>query len=176
MNNSSAKLSVAITEEAVFIKICGRANFASSLDLKKVVHELSLRGYKRFILDLSECIIMDSTFLGVLSGIGLKFAQVNGDPNLHSIELLHPNARISEILESLGVEHLFKICKESEPAADQFQKVAPESESANKVEVTRNCLEAHKTLMDINPDNVRKFKDVTEFMAEDLKKMEAPKI
>ncbi|MDB6032217.1 MAG: Anti-sigma-factor antagonist, partial [Verrucomicrobiales bacterium] len=39
-------------------------------------------------------------------------------------------------------------------------------------EISRTCLEAHKTLMEINPANISKFKDVTQFLAEDLKKME----
>ena len=40
--------------------------------------------------------------------------------------------------------------------------------------MTRNCLEAHETLMEINPANVNKFKDVTRFLAEDLKRQESP--
>ncbi|MDQ6630249.1 MAG: STAS domain-containing protein [Verrucomicrobiota bacterium] len=172
MNNLSAKLSVALTPHAVCIKICGRANFTSSLDFKKLVSELSLRGYRKFILDLSECIIMDSTFLGVLAGIGLNFAQANNEPKIHSLELLHPNSRIIETLESLGVTHLFKICSQEDAPAEKFETVSPESPNASRAEVTRTCLEAHKTLMDLNPENIKKFKDVAEFLAEDLKKME----
>ena len=40
-----------------------------------------------------------------------------------------------------------------------------------KEEVTRNCLEAHRTLMNINPANIPKFKEVAQFMADDLKKL-----
>ena len=36
--------------------------------------------------------------------------------------------------------------------------------------MTRTCIEAHQTLMDISPANVAKFKDVTQFLAEGLKK------
>jgi hypothetical protein len=41
-----------------------------------------------------------------------------------------------------------------------------------RADVTRNCLEAHKTLMEIKPENVNKFKDVAQFLAEDLKRLE----
>ena len=40
----------------------------------------------------------------------------------------------------------------------------------SRVEMSRNCLEAHEILMAINPDNIPKFKDVAKFLAEDLKK------
>ena len=33
------------------------------------------KGYDRFVIDLSECALMDSTFLGVLAGFGLKMNQ-----------------------------------------------------------------------------------------------------
>jgi hypothetical protein len=40
--------------------------------------------------------------------------------------------------------------------------------------MTEACLEAHRTLMNVNPGNVAKFKDVTQFLAEDLKRMKTP--
>ena len=43
--------------------------------------------------------------------------------------------------------------------------------AASKEETTRACLEAHQTLMALNPGNVAKFKDLTQFLAEDLKNM-----
>ena len=61
------------------------------------------------MLDLAECVLMDSTFLGVLAGFGLKLSAGNGDHGPHGIELLNPNARITELLDTLGVLHLFKL-------------------------------------------------------------------
>ena len=171
MNNSSATLMVAAFDHAVCIKISGRANFTSSLDLKKLVNELGERGYTRFVFDLSECMTMDSTFLGVLSGIGLKFFDAKTNATTHPLDLLNPNPRIAETLENLGVLHLFNICTEPEPLARNFQPLAHD-DSASRADVTRTCLEAHQTLMGINPDNVRKFKDVAQFLAEDLKRLE----
>jgi hypothetical protein len=40
------------------------------------------------------------------------------------------------------------------------------------VEVARTCLEAHRTLMELNPGNAQKFKDVAQFLAEDVKRLE----
>ena len=165
---------VAVVDQTVCIKISGRANFTSSLDFKKLVTELTGRGYRRFVLDLSECVIMDSTFLGVLAGIGLKFVETgNGDGGNHPVELLNPNERIRELLENLGVSHLFRMIAAALPViGGQFQAIDAAAEQPSRVEVTRNCLEAHRLLMSLNPGNVGKFKDCTQFLAEDLKKLE----
>ena len=69
------------------------------------------------MLDLSECVLMDSTFLGVLAGFGLKLSAGDGDQARHGIELLNPSPRITELLETLGVLHLFQITQGPRPAA-----------------------------------------------------------
>ena len=47
--------------------------------------------------------------------------------------------------------------------------------SPSREEVTRNCLEAHRKLMEISPANIPKFKEVAQFLAEDLKKLKSEK-
>ena len=73
------------------VKIVGRANFTYGPDFKTLLAELVQKGYSRFIIDLSECVLMDSTFLGILAGFGLKMNQA-GAPDNRGIELLNPNA------------------------------------------------------------------------------------
>lgn len=169
MNGSSANLMVAIFDSLVCVKVCGRANFTTSVDFKKVVNELAQRGFKRFGIDLSLCQTMDSTFLGVLAGIGLKFSPNSATAENPSVLIFNPSPRVFDLLENLGVAHLFKIVNSDATEKEHFEPVV-EAE-ASRVEVTRTCLEAHQTLMDISPENVKKFKDVTQFLAEDLKKL-----
>ncbi len=167
-NTPSAKMLVLVGERFACVKIVGRANFNSSVDFKTLVNQLREKGFSWFILDLSECMLMDSTFLGVLTGFGLKMNPENGDGH---IELLNANARITELLENLGVLHLFKLTQGSLDQSVCPETVAHTPLTATKEETTRACLEAHRTLMDVNPANVPRFKDVTQFLAEDLKRM-----
>lgn len=171
MSVPAANLSVWVGEKVVVIKIAGRASFTSSVDFKTLVYGLRAKGHNRFILDLSECLLMDSTFLGVLAGMGLKFND-SSNGEVASIELLQPNERISDLLENLGVAQLFKVIKASSACRDNLTPVGPTPRQADSTEVTRTCLEAHQTLMDINPANIPKFKDVAQFLAEDLKRKE----
>src|SRR5690242_2588721 len=109
MATPSANMSVLVGEQFACIKITGRANFTSSIDFKTLLNELKQKGCSYFVLDLSGCTLMDSTFLGVLAGFGLKMMSNGSDQNEPAIELLNPNARIVDLLESLGVLHLFKV-------------------------------------------------------------------
>jgi len=171
MNTPCARLLVLVGEKFSCIKIIGRANFTSSIDFKTLLNALGEKGYHYFVLDLSECVLMDSTFLGVLAGFGLKMSKAQAEPCDSGIELLNPSPRITELLESLGVLHLFKLAEGPLCPPEGTETTAHAPASPSKEEVTRACLEAHRTLMEINPDNVRRFKDVTRFLAEDLKKL-----
>ena len=171
MSAPSANLLVAVSRGVGWVKIIGRANFTSSVDFKRLMTELQQRNYSHFVLDLSECVLMDSTFLGVLAGLGLQMSRGNTEENESCIELLNPNSRITDLLVNLGVAHLFKVITNTHPSSDRFtaQYVAI---NPSREEISRTSLEAHRTLMEINPANVPKFKDVTEFLAESLKRGE----
>ena len=156
-------------ERFVCIKISGRANFSSSIDFRTLVQELRQKGCGYFVLDLSECTLMDSTFLGVLAGFGLKNKANDNQPAV-TVELLNPNERITELLESLGVLHLFKLTRKAGQASGATETRALTPCCPTKEEVTRACLEAHETLMQVSPENAAKFKEVAAFLAEDLKK------
>src|SRR5277367_3466280 len=108
MSTPSARLSVLVGKKFVCVKIAGRANFAFSPDFKMLLTELAQKGYGHFIIDLSECMLMDSTFLGVLAGFGLKMNQKDATTD-RGIELFNSNTRVTELLENLGALSLFKI-------------------------------------------------------------------
>src|SRR5688572_28457386 len=115
---------------------------------------------------------MESTFLGVLAGLGVKFSEERNGSEQATLGLLNPSDRIFDLIENLGIEHLFQIHKGAAPAVGELSPVAKPEGTADRKDTTRTCLEAHRLLMEINPANVAKFKDVTRFLEEDLKKLE----
>jgi len=171
---SSVNLSVLVGKNFACIKIAGRANFASSPDFKTLLNELAQKGYRHFILDLGECVLMDSTFLGVLVQFGLKLNSSNKN-NHPGIELFSPNARVTELLENLGALHLFKTISGKLSLPDDVKTTIPESIHPTHEQITRTSLEAHQTLMAVNPENYARFKDVTQFLAEDLENLDKSK-
>ena len=163
---------VLVGKDFACIKIAGRANFNASVDFKTVLTELRQKGFSYFVIELSECLLMDSTFLGVLAGFGLKMSQLADRSPPRLVELRNPNARITELLETLGVLHLFNISRGPQATLETVEACSPEPAHPSRAEITRACLEAHQTLMEINPENVARFKEVTKFLAEDLQKLQ----
>jgi anti-anti-sigma factor len=172
MSSLPANLSIWAGDETAVVRISGRANFQSSVDFKAAIVELWQRGTRRFILDLTQCQLMDSTFLGVMAGLGLKFSK---ETNPACIELLNPSGRIRDLFDNLGIIHLFSIVQTPESEAN-LKNLAPVEQpcpgGADRKQTTRVCLEAHQLLMKLNEANFNKFKDVTKFLEEDLKRME----
>jgi hypothetical protein len=114
---------------------------------------------------------MDSTFLGVLSGFGMKL-NPNGASVEHGVELHNASTRVGELLENLGAAHLFHSTNGPLQLPADLTPCTPEPKNHTHEEITRTSLEAHETLMAMNPENVARFKDVAQFLAEDLKSLE----
>jgi len=171
MNPLYAKLTVLAGERFACVKIAGRANFNTSVNFKTLLSELLQQGYPYIVLELSECAWMDSTFLGVMAGFGLKANATADGCVKHAIELRNASEHLVELLENLGVLHLFLTTQGDPPAGEALPPEPPPPCAPSREELTRAALEAHQTLMDLNPANVARFKEVTKFLAEDLKKL-----
>ena len=168
MSSQAAHISVLAGERCACVKIQGRANFTSSIDFDAVVTQLRDRGFTHFVIELSECSLMDSTFLGTLAGFGLKMGDGGSQPKNHPIELLNANTRIAELLENLGAIHLFTMASGQPAIPTEAHTQESETQVHSKEEMKRACLEAHETLMEITPGNVRKFTEVTQFLCAGL--------
>jgi len=105
----------------------------------------------------------------VLAGLSLKLVQAANGGKTASIQILNPNERVSDLLDNLGIAHLFNIVAGASPAA-QYTPAA--SAQASRIDISKTSLEAHETLMQVNPANIPKFKDVAKFLVEDLSKLQ----
>lgn len=167
---SAANISVWANDKVACVRVVGRANISASVDFKCLIHELAVQKPRRFILDLSRCVLMDSTFLGVLAGMGQRFQNGTPPENRCSLELYNPSQRVTELLDNLGLMDFFEVTHGSALDASQLQSVDHVPVDADQEEISKTCLEAHRKLMELNPGNVPKFKDVTRFLEEDLRK------
>ncbi len=167
MSKTPSKIEVAVMNHTAFIKISGRASLLNSVEFRSGVNTLVQRSVAHFVLDLTDCPIMDSTFLGVLAGLVIGDGR---EASGLSIEILNPHQRVVDLLESLGVIHFFRISHNAEPCTGVFEESISDSERISAAERSRTCLEAHKVLMGLNPQNIPKFQDLTRLLAEDLSK------
>ncbi len=149
-----------------FIKVVGRGSFQNSSCLKIFYQQLLKEGVNRFVVDLEVCSYLDSTFLGILLGLGLELKE-GGHSLLH---VLNASPRNLELLKNLGLDRLLQIDNKRVDLNGVAEKPLEEIPCpvSTRAEVAPTILEAHENLMEFDPRNIPKFKDVVEFLREDL--------
>lgn len=171
MNALVGRLFVWAGDQAACVRVAGRANFALAVEFRKLLRHLQTSHGGRVLLDLSECQMMDSTFLGVLAFEAKQRSAAHGEANGAALELLNANPTVRELIEDLGIGSLFTFTERD--LSQAAFTAAPAAGKASAEELNRTCLEAHELLMALHPDNVAKFKDVAQFFAEELRQGEA---
>lgn len=161
-----SKILVARSADLGFVKVIGRGSFQNSGCLKAFYQQILKEGVQRFIVDLEACTYLDSTFLGILLGLGLKLKEV-GKGNLH---ILNASPRNLELLQNLGLDRLIQIDSSRAKLNGVTEKNLEEvvCPMPTREEAAPTILEAHEALMEFDSRNVPKFKDVVEFLREDL--------
>lgn len=143
----------------------GKGSFQNSSGLKEFAREMTQRGHREFVIDLKNCPVMDSTFMGTLAGIALRLREI-GQGNLHVINL---NERNSDLLSNLGLDQLFSIDLCGVELSDPQERAPIEAAASDRGAQAKTMLEAHEALVQADPDNITKFKDVLEYLKQDLK-------
>ncbi len=152
-------MQVALAGDVVCVRIAGPAGYNVSVDFKTLAGRCCEATGRALLLDLTQCVNMDSTFLGVLASLSQRTAQ--------PIQLRNANVRIVSQLENLGVMSFFKMLTGSDSPGTDWQPVES-AQSPTRRQLGETSLEAHQTLMALNPDNVARFKDVEQFLKESL--------
>ncbi len=158
-------LSVCVRDHMACVRVTGQAKFTAATDFKNLLLQLQQAGCTDFILDLTQCTLMDSTFLGVMTGAAKRCELTRQEGKPCSLGLFHPTEKVLEALENLDVLRMFTVLIDP-PPLNSFQRV--EDGKTTRGELTRTCFEAHQTLMNTCPDNERRFKDATEFFRKNL--------
>ncbi len=126
------------------------------------------RGYREFVFDLQDCVMMDSTFMGTMAGMALRLKEL-GQGQLH---VIHCGERSHDLLSGLGLDQIFDMRANGEaaPECETLAKVDDEDEkaAAAKREQASTMLEAHEALCAARPENLTRFKDVLEYLKQDL--------
>jgi len=150
---------------AVWIRVEGKGTFENSAGLKAFSEQMMEGGRRQFVVDLKNCPAMDSTFMGTLAGIAVRLRDRGGDGSLW---VLNRNERNADLLEGLGLHMLFADTPAPEPVAvDGEIALTPKADRA----ATRDTMiEAHETVVQVNPANAAKFKDVLEHLKDSAKR------
>ena len=165
MAEENKGISVGRTNGDVHVRIAGRGTFQNGQPLRRYAVEMIGKGVRQFVVDLGACEGMDSTFLGVLAGIGL---QLHEPATGGRVCLANVSSRNLELLQTLGLDRLFEILPAAGAAVDAvpLQRL-PDSELPQfRTLSTKNAtadlmLEAHDNLVRADNRNQDRFKDLT---------------
>lgn len=158
---------VGTANKAVWVRVEGKGSFLNSTGLKEFAKEMTNRGFREFVVDLKNCPVMDSTFMGTLAGIALRLREL-GQGQLRVVRL---NERNQDLLANLGLDQLFTIEPEADAPPIEQTAAAPkalEPTTTDKTVQAQTMLEAHEACIAANPENAAKFKDVLEYLKHDL--------
>jgi anti-sigma B factor antagonist len=147
--------------DPVIVRIEGRASFQNSACLHDFFTVMFVQGKRRFVLDFEHCASMDSTFLGVLAGAGLKLRK-SSPPG--SLVLARVGARNLELMRNLGLHKIVTVDSGEMPLSFSGAATPLACEAKSELENARLVLEAHENLIVTDESNRTKFQDVLSFL------------
>lgn len=161
-----SSIQVGINGKAVWVRVEGKGSFLNSGSFKEFAKEMVNRGYRTFVIDLEDCVMLDSTFMGTMAGVALRLREM-GQGNLH---VIHCGERSRDLLTGLGLDQIFTIHAQgaAAPQCEVLQQPPPPAPNEQKEMRAREMLDAHEALCQAAPENSARFKDVLDYLKQDL--------
>lgn len=153
-----------------WMRVDGRGTFQNSLQAKKAFQRVIAQGMTHLVVDLERCPMMDSTFLGMLTGAALNLRESSGG----SLSVLNANQRNLQLLTSLGLDHILELDREGTLWTDERKEACNalrhcgETSAECKEAQTQHVLSAHQALAEVSAANECRFHDVIEFLEKEL--------
>lgn len=177
MSGPEDKVWVALDPPTAHVRVRGRASFKISSAVKEFGAAANAAGCTTLLFDLADCDGMDSTFMGVLAGLALRWRKSCGG----EVVLVNMTPRTRGLAATLGLDEIVRAFLAGE-TPDRYAGLAARSRELRELEtggesrrdINETMLRAHEDLVKVNPENRPRFKDVLTFLREDLKKADAP--
>ncbi len=140
---------VARDGHTILLRAVGLGNMRISFTMRDFVETAVAEGYTCFLVDLSHCRGMDSTFMGTLVHMNQTVHAQKGHLRLINVA---PSNRA--LLDQLGVTQIVPV-KESVPLQPiEFEMLPPDTDEAKRLE---NIRLAHQHLVRIDERNHERF-------------------
>jgi anti-anti-sigma factor len=174
-DNNQDNLTAAFINKTAIIRVDGRGSFKTSPPMKQFIQRvIEARSANRILIDMSTCSSMDSTFMGVLAGLSYHIK----DRSECTLKLINLSEKNQKLLTTLGVDRvvdysLSSTSEEKELIDTHCERAQTlETNAADTLAAAQTTLEAHENLVNINPDNLVKFKSVIELLQNDLRALD----
>jgi anti-anti-sigma factor len=171
--NQAGTILVGYVGEVFWVRVDGRATFQNSPEIRACLVAEIEQGTEHIVIDLEQCTMMDSTFLGTLAGTGLRLQGLKRP----SLQLVNPNTRNRQLLRNLGLDHILEVDDEGTAWPAQRRAVNAElstlapsvsDPTTGKKDRAEVVLKAHQALGEANPSNIPRFRDVVRFLEDEV--------
>lgn len=171
MNTPSTRILVGLIGRVFWMRVDGKGTHLNSMQARNALQGVIARGVQDLVVDLERCPMMDSTFLGMLTGAALS---VKKAAHPGTLSVLNANQRNVQLLTSLGLNHILdldvdgKLWASERVRAAEALKICDETEPCSREVQTQHILDAHQTLSGISSENECRFRDVIDFLEKEL--------
>src|SRR5215831_12576864 len=162
-----SSIQVGMSGQTVWVKVEGKGSFLNSRNLKEFAREMLDRGYREFVVDLADCPMMDSTFMGTMATVALRLRELGQG----HVQVVHCGNRCQELLSGLRLDQIFDIRANgaSPPECGALERPSRiQSPADRKREQLEAMVAAHEALSEAAPENMLRFKDVLDSLRQDL--------
>src|SRR5258708_19277729 len=93
-----SSIQVGVRGPTVWVKVEGKGSFLNSGNLKEFSREMLDRGYREFVVDLADCAMMDSTFMGTMASVALRLKEI-GHGHLHIVHCANRRRQLLPVFQ-----------------------------------------------------------------------------
>lgn len=161
--NEDHYIEVATSSSDALIKVTGLADMHIAPTLDDLTIMLAREGCSHLAIDLSACTGMDSTFMGTLISINVRYSDDN-----HWMCLINVTPDNQSLLKMLGVWGMVQVREKFEIQPVKSAKIRPPSEdfADRRMQIVE---QAHQRLIEISADNQERFGPFLDALRSSLK-------
>lgn len=155
----AAKVRSMVRRGTVWLRVEGNGTFQNSALVRVYTEQMFEAGHRSFAFDLHQCKLMDSTFLGTLTGLALRLRE---DPR-GRVGFARVNAKVESLFGRYGLDRVlaFQGFEAAPPAPEEMEEL----DLLTTKEFKRDTIvEAHEALAASSPENEERFGEVVEFL------------
>lgn len=162
---AKTQLMMAVDGARAWFQVVGRGDLHCSDDLRLAIRRLREEGCRTFTFDLAACSHMDSTFIGVLASPLRPLAGGLAGLPRGAVRVNRAGEVLRQTLEEMGLAEFIEF--DDEPADPGWTPA--QHHPSSRSDLTEASLEAHETLMALNPEKNRaRFQDVVAYLRQEL--------
>ena len=155
----AAETRALVRRGTVWLRVDGHGTFQNGATLRAHTEQMFDAGHRSFAFDLQGCEMMDSTFLGILTGLALRLRE----DQRGRIGFTRVNAKVESLFSRYGLDRVlvFQGFEAAPPARDEMETL----DLASSKEYKRGTIVgAHEALVASSPENEERFREALDFL------------